>query len=102
MVFGPRPLNFFLLSFWIEIERRQGNKNSTCVPAQEALMRSLKIQKSVMHSRISSMIAHSPIVVAEPIHPLAHFPYGFERADIIILDWIVSAPAVRRSLSFAN
>ncbi len=58
--------------------------------------------KSVMLSRISRMIAHSPIVVAEPIHPLAHFPYGFERVDIIILDWIVSAAAVRRPLSFAN
>ena len=51
---------------------------------------------------ISSMVAHSPIVVAGPVHPLARFPYGFERVDINILDWIVAAGAAHRPLSFAN
>jgi hypothetical protein len=65
-------------------------------------MKCLKYKNDVTLSAISSMIAHSPIVVARPIRPLALLPDGFECADIIILDWIVSAGVAHRPWYFAN
>ena len=59
-------------------------------------------RQTVSLSAISTMVARSPIVVAGSVHPLARFPYGFERVDINILDWIVAAGAAHRPLSFTN
>jgi hypothetical protein len=58
--------------------------------------------RNVSLSAISTMVAHSTIVVAGPFHPLARFPNGFESADIDILDWIVAAGAAHQLLYFAN
>jgi hypothetical protein len=65
-------------------------------------MKSLKNQNSVSLSAIATVVAHSPIMVERPAHPLARLPYGFDRTDIIILDWIVAARVANRALSFAN
>jgi hypothetical protein len=46
---------------------------------------------------IATMIADSPISVAASVHSSAgSLPYGFEHADIVILDWIIAASAARR------
>jgi hypothetical protein len=46
---------------------------------------------------IATMIADSPILVAVSVHSSAgSLPDGFERADIIILNWIIAASAARR------
>jgi hypothetical protein len=46
---------------------------------------------------IAATVADSPILVAVPVHPSAgSLPHGFERADIIILDWIIAASAAHR------
>jgi hypothetical protein len=42
---------------------------------------------------ISSIVAHAPIAAARPVHSLSRLPYGFDRVDIYILDWIVAAGA---------
>ena len=65
-------------------------------------MKFVSCKNGVTLSAISSMVARSPIVVAGPIHPLARFPDGFKRADIIILDWIVSAVVAHRPWYFVN
>jgi len=52
---------------------------------------------------IATIVADSPILVAVSVHPSAgSLPHGFERADIIILDWIIAASAAHRPLSLAN
>jgi hypothetical protein len=49
----------------------------------------------------ATMIADSPILVAVSVHSSAgSLPYGFEHADIIILDWIIAASAARRPPGF--
>jgi hypothetical protein len=58
--------------------------------------------RTVSLSAIYTVVAHSAIVAAGPVHPLARFPNGFERADINILNWIVAAGAAHQPLSFAN
>ena len=46
---------------------------------------------------IATMVADSPILVAVSVHSSAgSLPYGFEHADIIILDWIIAASAAHR------
>jgi hypothetical protein len=46
---------------------------------------------------IATIIADCPILVAVSVHsPAGSLPYGFEHADIIILDWIIAASAARR------
>ena len=57
---------------------------------------------TVSLSVIFPTVAYSPIVVAGPVHPLVCLPYGFERADINILDWIIAEGAACRPVSFAN
>jgi hypothetical protein len=52
---------------------------------------------------IVTTVAASRILVDVPVHPsIARLPHGFERADIMILDWIIAASAAHRPLSFAN
>ena len=65
--------------------------------------------KNIIDRRIVSLaaivttVAASRILVAAPVHPsTAGLPHGFERTDIIILDWIIAASAAHRPLSFAN
>ena len=65
-------------------------------------MKFLKNQSSVSLSAIATVVAYSPIMVEKPVHPLVRLPYGFERSDIIILDWIVTARVANRASSFAN
>jgi hypothetical protein len=65
-------------------------------------MKSLKNQSGVSLSAIATVVAHSPIMVERPVHPLARLPYGFERTDISILDWIITARVANRASSFAN
>jgi hypothetical protein len=60
-------------------------------------------RRTVSLSAIATMVADSPIIVAAPVHPSAGcLPHGFERTDIVILDWIVAASATHRPLSFVN
>jgi len=46
-------------------------------------------------------IAHSQIVVAQPVKPAPRFPAGFDEVDISILDWI-AAEGQRVGRSFAR
>ena len=65
-------------------------------------MKSFKYPRGVSRSAIATMIAHSPIFIAESIHSLARFPFGYDRADILILDWIVRTGADRQLLPSPN
>jgi hypothetical protein len=48
-------------------------------------------------SAILTVVANSPISAAVLAHPsAARLPFGFEDADINILNWIVAAGAVQR------
>ena len=59
--------------------------------------------RNVSLAAIVTTVAASQILVAVPVHPsTARLPHGFERADIIILDWIIAASVAHRPLSFAN
>ena len=60
-------------------------------------------RRTVSLEVITTTVAASEILVAVSVHPLtACLPHGFERADIIILDWIIAASAAHRPLSLAN
>jgi hypothetical protein len=60
-------------------------------------------RRTVSLAAIVTTVAASRILVAGPVHPsTARLPHGFERADIIILDWIIGASAAHRPLSLAN
>jgi hypothetical protein len=60
-------------------------------------------RRTVSLAAITTTVAASRILVAASVHPsTARLPHGFERTDIIILDWIIAASAARRTLSFAN
>ena len=43
---------------------------------------------------IAAAVSHSPIVVSRSVHPCL-FPYGYERIDIEILEWITTTSAGR-------
>jgi hypothetical protein len=59
--------------------------------------------RTVSLAPIATTVAASRMLVAVPVDPSAALlPHGFERADIIILDWIIAASAAHRPLSFAN
>jgi len=45
-------------------------------------------------STIVAAVAHSPILVSRSVHPCL-FPYGYERIDIEILEWITTTSAGR-------
>jgi hypothetical protein len=52
---------------------------------------------------ILTVVANSPISVAVPASPsAARLPYGYEDADITILNWIVAAGGVQRPYPFVN
>ena len=54
-------------------------------------------------SAILTVVANSPISTAVLAHPsAARLPFGFEDAEINILNWIVAAGAVQRPFPFAN
>ena len=60
-------------------------------------------RRTVSLEVITTTVAASEILVAVSVHPLtACLPHGFERTDIIILDWIIAASAAHRPLSLAN
>jgi hypothetical protein len=60
-------------------------------------------RRTVSLAAIATTVAASRILVEVPVHPsTARLPHGFERADIIILDWIIAASAAHRPLSLAN
>jgi hypothetical protein len=65
-------------------------------------VKSLEHPSGVSRSAIVTMIANSPIFIAEPVRLLTGFPFGFDRADILILDWIVRTGADRQLLPSPN
>jgi hypothetical protein len=55
----------------------------------------MKFKCDVSVSAIFATVRHSPFSVAPPFSPTAHLPRGYGRADVKILNWIVSAATTR-------
>jgi len=51
-------------------------------------MRLSKDQNGFALERLAALIAHSQIVVVQPVKPASRLPAGFDEVDISILDWI--------------
>ena len=53
-------------------------------------MQRLMDQDRLILETLAALIAHSPIVVAQPAMPAARLPAGFDDVDVAILDWIAA------------